>query len=154
MSLNSFFRTAYAAILVGALAGFCLACTSTASLADDAGTLKLKVNRCPNTGWISGARVDVVVTRVNVGQIDSAAAYTDGKGYVEFTFTNLQGGDQATVTVTPSGESSDPNHWYRWVSGGGRSTGIWDLDINYDAPCADSWSDQTNDIILCEYHTN
>ena len=154
MSGKNHFAYKCAQFLLIALAAFCLALIPRASQADQSGTLKLKVQRCLTVQWISGARVDVIVTRLNVGEIDTATGYTNSDGYVEFTFTNLEGNDEATVTVTPSGERADDSHHYYWNVGTGRNAGWWDLGIQGDTVCSDGWYDQTNDIITCEYHSN
>jgi hypothetical protein len=116
----------------------------------DTGVLKLKVMRCSGSGWLTGAQVDVSVTRSG-SEIASATDYTNGSGYVEFTFSNLRTGDQAHVTVTPNGESPDSSHVYYWrfqEELGGLAWDISDVDVS----CSDYWFDEKNDVILCLYH--
>jgi hypothetical protein len=114
------------------------------------GVLKLKVARCSNGAWISGAAVDVVVIRPGYGQVTSASGTTGSTGYVEFTFGNLEPDDEAHVTITPSGESSDDGHAYTWTLLAGGATGFWDLGSQAFL-CADSWYDEKTHTILCNY---
>ena len=153
MSRKSQSVTRCALFLLTTLTVLGLALIPRSSRADQTGTLKLRVHRCLSVQWIGGARVDVIVTRLNVGQIDSATGYADKDGNVDFTFTNLEGQDEATVTVTPSGEASDNNHHYYWNAGADRNAGWWDLG-SQDSICSDNWYDQTHNIIACEYHSN
>ena len=125
---------------------------ATPSWADSTGVLKLKVMRCLGSQWISNAEVDVILYRPGTGQIGSATGYTSSTGYVEFSFTNLQGTDQAHVTVTPSGESPDASHTYEWIQSNDRTAGYWDLGVQGDSQCEDIWFDQKADIIECLYH--
>jgi hypothetical protein len=126
---------------------------ATSSLADDTGVLKLRVARCDGGKLINNAKVDVIIYRPGLGQVDSAAGYTNGSGYVEFTFTSLEIGDEARTTVTPSGESADTGHTYFWIMGAGDSGGgVWDLGTTGDSMCSDTWYEQSNGIFECLYH--
>ena len=118
----------------------------------DTGVLKLKVMRCSGSGWLSGARIDVSVTRSGQGVIDSTTGYTNSSGYVDFTFTNLESGDESHVTVTPSGENPDSSHVYVWEFSQGYGGVGWDVGDTTDADCSDYWYDERNDILLCLYH--
>jgi hypothetical protein len=122
--------------------------TSQASLT---GVLKLKVARCPDGQWISGATVDVVVVRPGYGQVASASGTTDSTGYVEFTFGNLEPDDEAHVTITPSGESPDGNHLYAWTLLPGGVAGFWDLGVQSDSGCSDTWYSEKTHTILSYY---
>jgi hypothetical protein len=131
---------------------FGLTMTATSSLAAEKGVLKLMVARCEGEKWIDNARVDVIIYRPGVGQIDSATGYTNSSGYVEFTLGGLAIGDEARTTVTPEGESADSRHTYVWTMGpGDESSGVWDLGITGDSLCSDGWYDQTNRVFECLY---
>jgi hypothetical protein len=126
--------------------------TATSSLAADTGNLKLMVARCDGGRWIANAQVDVIIYRPGTGQVDSATGSTNSSGYVEFTFTNLEIGDEARTTVTPEGEDSDSGHTYVWTMWPGDSAGgVWDLDVSVDSLCSDGWYNQNNGIIECRY---
>jgi hypothetical protein len=126
-------------LLIGAFSSACLA---------DTGVLKLKVRQCVGTNWISGAEVDVSIYRPGVGQVDSATGYTSATGYVQFSFSSLQSGDEAHVTVTPSGHKSDSGHLYVWDQD---IASEFDVSMSTDSLCSDGWYDQSNHIILCVY---
>jgi hypothetical protein len=137
-------------VLGASLLGFTV--TARPSLAADTGDLKLMVARCEGGKWIDNAQVDVIIYRPGVGQVDAATAYTNSSGYVEFTFTDLEIGDEARTTVTPEGESPDSGHTYVWAMGSGDSAGgVWDLGITGDSLCSDGWYDQNNGIFECLY---
>ena len=135
---------------LSSLISLCALLNPKRAAAGDTGTLRLKVVRCQNSQSISGAQVAVSVTRSGVGVVDSASDSSNSEGFVRFTFTNLENNDEAHVTVTPIGENHDDGHVYHWVSGGGRTVGYWELG-EADDTCADSWYDQTNNIIQCLY---
>ena len=116
----------------------------------DTGVLKLKVRSCVGTNWLSNARIDVVIDRPGVGQVDSASGYTNSSGYIEFSFKSLQTSDEAHVTVTPSGQGADSNHVYYWNLDG--LANEWDLGVSSDSLCSDSWYDSTSRIFLCVYN--
>jgi hypothetical protein len=118
-------------------------------LAGESGVLKLKVRLCDGRGWLSDAEVDVTIYRPGEGEVDSASGYTDGDGYIDFTFTDLENADQARVTVTPEGKPPDDGHIYYWVSGG--RAGWWDLGIQGESTCEDSYYDEGANIILLLY---
>jgi hypothetical protein len=124
---------------------------SSNSEAASTGTLKLKVWGCRASGWISNAAVGVVIIRPGSGQVDSDSGYTNSTGYVEFTFDSLEDGDEAHVTVTPSGGEADGSHVYHWIGPQGRTAGYWDLDTLIDSLCADDWYDQGAGIFKCAY---
>jgi hypothetical protein len=134
----------FGTVLLGLLA------SSVPCTAGQSGDLKLKVRLCVGRDWLSGAEVDVVIYRPGVGEVDSDNGYTDGEGYIDFTFTDLENGDQAKVTVTPEGMPPDEGHIYYWNSGEGRA-GWWDLGIQGESICKDSWYDEQNNIILLLY---
>jgi hypothetical protein len=119
--------------------------------AGETGTLKLKVRPCYSTNWLSGAAVDVVIYRPGIGNVDSASESTDSAGYVEFTFYDLSGGDQARVTITPVDLDPDSSHTYYWIPGRGRAPGYWDVGVSGMSVCQDGWYDETNNVILCLY---
>ena len=126
--------------------------TATSSLAAEKSVLKLMVARCEGGGSIGSAKVDVIIYRPGVGQVDSATGYTNSSGYVEFTFASLEIGDQARTTVTPKGESADSGHTYvRTMGPGDESSGVWDLGITGDSLCSDGWYDQNNRVFECLY---
>jgi hypothetical protein len=133
------------------LAVLLLALAPGRNAAADTGTLKLKVQRCVGSGWLSDARIDVSVTRSGAGEIASATGYTNSSGYVEFTFSNIQTDDQAQVTVTPSGEHADGNHSYVWKLNQ-QHIGFWDLSATTDSGCSDGIYDPDENIILCVYN--
>lgn len=129
----------------------CVPFLSSTSWADATGTLMLKVWGCKTSNWISNAAVSVTVIRPGEGQIDSDSGYTDGSGYVEFTLDGLEAGDEAHVTVTPSGSGPDSDHVYYWVEPEGRVVGYWDTGVLGDSLCVDDWYDQEAGIIKCAY---
>jgi hypothetical protein len=118
----------------------------------DSGTLKLKVRQCLGNNWISGASVEVSIQRSGSGEVDSAKGTTDGSGCVDFTFYDLEDGDEAHVTVTPGGMNPDSSHVYDWVVPDGRAGGNFELAADSDSICDDGWYDMTNRIFLCKYH--
>jgi hypothetical protein len=118
--------------------------------AADTGTLKLKVMRCAGSGWLSGAQIDVSVTRSEI-EIDSATGSTNSSGYVEFTFSGLQTGDAAHVTVTPNGESPDSSHVYIWRYSETIGSIVFDVSDS-DVSCSDYWYSEEKQILLCLYH--
>ncbi len=122
--------------------------SSTAVLADT-GVLKLKVRACVGTNWISGAEVDVSIYRPGVGQVDSATGHTDGSGYIQFSFDSLDRGDEARVTVTPSGHKPDSKHLYVWDEG---IADEFEVSESSSPLCSDGWFDQSNHVILCVYN--
>lgn len=124
---------------------------ASGSMAAETGTLKLMVWGCRASGWLSNAAVSVSIIRPGSGQVDSDSGTTNGAGYVEFTFESLEGGDEAHVTVTPSGQASDSHHVYYWVVPEGRTEGSWALDTLVDSGCADDWYDQEAGIFKCAY---
>ena len=68
---------------------------------------------------------------IGCGKIDSDSGYTNSVGYIEFTFTGLEDGDQAHVTVTPSGDDPDDSHAHVRVHDDGRDgdlLGPWTPD--------------------------
>jgi hypothetical protein len=115
------------------------------------GVLKLKVARCSNGAWLSGAQVDLVVYRPGYGQVTSTGGTTNSNGYVEFTVNGLEEDDEAHVTVTPSGESADDGHNYQWTLESGGMAGFWDLGLQGDSPCEDEWYDEKTRVVLCNY---
>jgi hypothetical protein len=117
----------------------------------ETGVLKLKVRGCVGTNWLSNARIDVVIDRPGVGQVDSASGFTNSSGYIEFDFKSLQTSDEAHVTVTPSGQGADSNHVYYWSLDD--LTDEWELGMSSDSLCSDSWYDSTSRIFLCVYNT-
>jgi hypothetical protein len=119
--------------------------------ASDTGVLKLKVQWCAGSSWVTYGQVDVVITRPGVGQIDSDSGTTDNSGYVEFTFDSLENGDQAHVTVTPSGHDPDDSHVYYWVHDDDHAEVSWDLGIQGDSSCQDGYYNEKLNIILCLY---
>ncbi|MBD3161433.1 MAG: hypothetical protein GF346_04405 [Candidatus Eisenbacteria bacterium] len=135
---------ALATVLIGAL----LAAVPTASA--DTGTLKLKIRPCSYSSWLDSAKVEVDIYRPEQGVIDSDTDYTDSEGYVAITFTGLQNGDQARVTVTPQEQSPDDDHTYYWVSGA-LLAGEWDIEASAESLCEDDWYDEEENIILCLY---
>ena len=142
--------------VLSVLAVFGLVCTGILSSQTPArsgteGVLKLKVRTCAGTFWLSNAQVDVSIQRPGVGEVDSDTGWSDGSGYVEFTFSDLEGGDQAHVTVTPEGKDPDTDHTYYWIPPQLRIAGYWDLGIMSESICEDSWYDQENNIILVLY---
>lgn len=141
------FSLARGAILVVALIAL-LAPTLPCS-AGDTGDLKLKVRHCAGTYWLAGAEVDVIIYRPGVGEVDSDSGTTDKVGYVSITFTDLEHGDEARVTVTPKGMSPDDDHTYYWTSLG--KAGLWDIEMAGDSLCEDDWYDEENNIILLKY---
>lgn len=116
------------------------------------GVLKLKVKSCWSVGWLSDARIDVVIWRTGVGQVDSATDYTDNDGYLEIAFDDLEDEDKALVTVTPSGQSPDDDHTYYWILSQGYREGYWDLGTQGDSGCEDGWYSEKENVILCVYH--
>lgn len=129
-----------------------LAAMATSGLAADTGALKLNVARCVGGGAIAEAQVDVIIYRPGVGQVDSATGYTNTAGYVEFTFTSLEIGDEARTTVTPDGESPDAGHTYVWTTRpGDAGGGDFDLGTQGDSMCSDGWYDLSNRIFECLY---
>jgi hypothetical protein len=120
----------------------------TPALAQSTGTLKLMVGCCHPPSWLTNTRVDVAIIRPGVGQVDSDTGYTNGSGYVEFTFDTLQDADEAHVTVYGGGQGHG-GHVYSWVESGSRDRGFWDLGITGDSGCADEWYDEEADIIKC-----
>jgi hypothetical protein len=126
--------------------------TATPVRAGSTGVLKLHVVDCVGMYELTDARVDVLIHRPDGGTVGSGTGYTNGSGYVEFTFGDLENNDEAHVTVTPSGQSPDSNHMYYWIVPQGRSSGYWDLSFLGDSLCQDGWYDQKNDIIECVYH--
>lgn len=120
--------------------------------AGETGVLKLKVRQCLSSNWISGADVDVSIQRPGSGEVDSAKGTTNSTGYVEFTFYNLEGDDEAHVTVTPSGLSPDGSHTYYWIGSRARNNGYFNLTADSDSICDDEWYDLGNRIFLCKYH--
>lgn len=139
-------------LIAGLLASLLLSAAGVRTCsAGDTGILKLKVRTCYSTNWLSNAAVNVSIYRPGVGEVDSAAGSTNGSGYVEFTFYDLVGADQARVTVTPNGLSPDSGHTYYWIPGRGREPGIFDLGIMGMSVCQDGWYDETNNVILCLY---
>ena len=132
------------AVLLGLFAS-AVPCT-----AGQSGDLKLKVRLCVGTIWVSDAEVDVIIYRSGEGEVDYDNGFTDDVGYIDFTFTDLENADQAWVTVTPKGMSPDDEHTYYWLAGRGRA-GWWDLGIQGDSICEDSWYDEEKNIILLLY---
>ncbi len=120
--------------------------------AGETGVLKLKVRQCLGSNWISGADVEVSIQRSGSGEVDSAKGTTNSTGYVEFTFYDLEGDDEAHVTVTPSGLSPDGSHLYIWNASQARSEGHFSLTSDSDSICDDEWYDLGNRIFLCKYH--
>ena len=123
---------------------------ATPVLAGETGVLMLHVLRCSTMSPITGAAVDVVLYRPGVGQIDADAGSTNGQGRVDFTFEDLEPGDQAQVTVTPSGENPDGDHTYYWVVPDDRAAGTWDVSDFEDDQCADARADKDG-TIQCFY---
>lgn len=121
---------------------------SPPALATGTGTLKLMVLDCFTEEAIDNALVEVILWREGQGQIDSDSDYTD-EGYVEFTFTGLEGGEQARVTVTPPQANADGSHVYYWVAP--QDPGGWDLTGELDDICQDGWWDKSNGIFECLY---
>jgi len=138
-------------VVLGAVLGamlLCLLVPAVPSLAGDTGVLKLKIRPCASSNWLETAKVDVVIYRPGVGNVDSTTGYTNASGYAEFTFTDLENADQARVTVTPKEMSPDSGHTYYWVSS---RAGLWDLSAQGDSLCQDGWYDEENNIILTLY---
>lgn len=136
-------------LLIAAL--MCAPILASSGQAASAGTLKLMVWGCKGSGWLSNAAVGVGIVRPGAGLVDSDSGYTNSSGYVEFTFDDLENGDQAHVTVTASGSGPDSDHIYYWIVPQGRSAGYWDLDGMEDSGCTDDWYDQEAGIIKCAY---
>ncbi len=145
-SLWSFSLARYAILILALIA---LLTSTLPCSAGDTGDLNLKVRHCAGTYWLGGAKVDVVIYRPGAGVVDSDSNTTDKVGYVSFTFTDLENGDEARVTVTPVEMSPDDDHTYYWTSGG--RAGYWDLGIQSDSLCDDGWYDEENNIILLLY---
>lgn len=122
------------------------------STAGDTGVLKVKVRQCLGNNWIGGAAVEVSIQRSGSGEVDSAKGTTDGSGYVEFTFYDLEDDDEAHMTVTPDGMDPDAGHVYYWEVPGGRAGGAFELAADTDSICDDCWYDMINRIFLCKYH--
>jgi hypothetical protein len=151
MKIRSF-RSVFPALCATLFAVFlCAMLVSPPCRAGETGMLKLKVRPCASNNWLVGAAVEVSIQRSGAGEVDSAKGTTDGAGYVEFTFTSLEGDDEAHVTVTPNGASSDPNHVYYWIASRGRTGGLFDLAPGSDSFCDDAWYDFPNQILLCKY---
>ena len=94
-----------AGILVVALALLAASTVAPPALAGVRGLLKLKVQDCYGSSWLSGASVDVTIYRPGVGTVDSGSGTTNSTGYVEIEFDDLEDGDEAHVIVTPADES-------------------------------------------------
>ncbi len=141
-------------VLLGCLLMVMTGCVALGAVPTTAGastgTLKLVVVDCLGAGLISNARVDVAICRPGLGQVASSTGYTDDTGYVSFTFTVLQNGDEAHVAVTPQGQSIDSGHIYYWHSGL-RSEGYWSLSAEAESMCADGWYDERANTIQCLY---
>lgn len=120
------------------------------AFAGSPGQLQLRVARCSNGAWIANATVSVVIYHQTGGSpAASGSGTTDGSGYVTISFSDLEDGDEARVTVTPSGESADSGHLYHWAAPGGeREVGIFDLTTSLRQPCTDGWYDEPGNIIL------
>lgn len=121
-------------------------------LADTEGVLRLKVKDCQSSKWLVDARVDVLIYRPTVGYMDSDTGYTNGAGYVEFSFSDPEEADEARVTVTPKGQSPESGHVYYWTAPPGDGAGYWDVGIQGDSPCSDGWYDEGLRIIECVYN--
>lgn len=122
------------------------------ALASDTGVLKLKVQRCFGSNWIGNAQVSVSIVRPGAGEVDSDSGTTDSIGYAEFTFNDLEDGDEAHVTITPGGDTPDASHVYYWTEDESRSEMDFDLGPVYDAICQDGWYEEKDRIFLCLYH--
>ncbi len=139
-------RTASYGILTALLGALLLASgLSGVAWAGEPGTLKLMVTDCFDTP-LDGAYVEVEIHRPGYGTVTTDADYTDD-GYVAFDFSDLEDGDQARVTVTPSG-MNESSHIYTWASGYADKPGLWDIDTIIDG-CEDTWYDKDENIIQC-----
>lgn len=117
------------------------------------GQLQLRVARCSNGAWVSGAAVDVQIYHPSGGgPVAYGSGTTNGDGYVTINFSDLEDGDEAHVVVTPSGESSDSGHVFYWVDPDDRDAGIFDLGVTTDQSCTDDWFNQSSNIIRCRYN--
>ena len=113
--------------------------------------LKLMVLDCFTEDEIDNALVEVVIWRLGEGEIDSDSDYTD-VGYVEFTFSDLEDGDKARVTVTPPRKNPDSSHVYYWVEvEDPPGADAWDLAGGLDDICEDGWWDKSSGILECLY---
>jgi hypothetical protein len=116
--------------------------------AADTGTLKLMVTNCSSVPC-DGGFVEVEIYRAGSGVVATDDGYTD-EGYIEFTFTMLEGGDHARVSVSGCG-LSERVHTYVWVSDNGDRPAFWDvLTTIPNSPCRDSWWDEEENIIQCK----
>lgn len=144
-------------LLAAAAVAFIVAVASVVvdpAWASSPGQLKLRVARCSNGAWVSGAAADVQIYRESGGgPVAYGSGTTDGDGYVTISFSDLEDGDEAHVTVTPSGESSDNGHIYYWVDPGDRDAGTFDLGVSVDQSCTDGWYSQSSNVILCRYNS-
>ncbi len=152
MRVRSFRLVSVAICAVLGAVFLCAILGASPCLAGETGVLKLKVCQCLSSLWVSGANVEVSIQRPDVGEVDSAKGTTNSTGYVEFTFNDLEGDDEAHVTVTPIGMSPDGSHIYYWNVSGARTNGYFDLFAQSDSICDDGWYDHTNAIFLCKYH--
>ncbi len=144
INLYKYAFAAVAALMVAAVSFF------VPAMAGETGTLKLKVKECGGS-WLSGAEVHVSVWRDGEGEVDSANGTTSLNGYIQFTFTDLEDGDRARVTVsTAAGEDDD--HEYEWESSGDEGDYYWDLVGPPELPCDDEWYDEDENIILLYYN--
>ncbi len=115
-----------------------------AAWAMDAGTLKLMVTDCSGAPY-DGASVSVEIRRAGSGIVATDDGYTE-KGYVEFSFTILEGGDQARVSVEACG-TDDATHVYTWISPNGNAPSLWDIESCPNSTCGDTWWDEQENII-------
>jgi hypothetical protein len=120
----------------------------TGVAAAETGTLKLMVTNCSGTPY-DGAEVGVEIHRTGGGIVATESGYTDD-GYVEFSFSVLQDGDQAQVTVSEC-RRMERAHGYTWVSNDADKPGFWDIGETIPRTgCVDGWWDENENIIQCK----
>jgi hypothetical protein len=139
---------------VGLFLAVVLAVVATGTIAlpaqaSGSGVLKLKVQPCFGSTWLSDASVSVTIYRPGVGNVDSGGGTTDSVGYVEISFDDLADGDEAHVLVTPPGDAPGSNHTYYCLQPDERYPILFDIGVLGDDTCQDGWYDRTNNIILC-----
>lgn len=113
--------------------------------------LKLMVTDCSDEP-LDNVDVDVEIYRSGSGIIATDSGYTD-EGAITFGFWDLEYGDEARVTLTPSGSDPDDDHVYIFLGGEADDPTVWDLGgrVRTEDPCGDQMWDEENGIIQSVY---
>jgi hypothetical protein len=145
---HSRFMVMFIAFVVVAISMIAADCRSWAGTP---GVLRLMVQSCVGSSWMSGANISVTIVRSGAGAVDTGSGVTNSAGYVEIAFDDLETDDEAVVTVTPANQGPRSEHIYLWVDFDDRP-GIFDIEVGSSrGGCDDGWYNETSDIILCRH---